>query len=78
MEAALKGVLKRLDPKVLETQIQDEGGISGLLKGKKARYWDVYERLYSEISDQAENDFHELFSREFSRAYKQQLDRLKK
>ncbi|WIY27756.1 type VI secretion system-associated FHA domain protein TagH [Parasedimentitalea psychrophila] len=78
MEAALKGVLTRLDPKVLETQIQDKGGISGLLKGKKARYWDVYERLYSEISDQAENDFHELFSREFSRAYKQQLDRLKK
>lgn len=78
MEAALKGVLTRLDPKVLETQIQDLGGISGLLKGKKARYWDVYERLYSEISDQAENDFHELFSREFSRAYKQQLDRLKK
>jgi len=78
MEAALKGVLARLDPKVLETQIQTDGGITGLLKGKKARYWDVYERLYSEISDQAENDFHELFSREFSRAYKQQLDRLKK
>ena len=70
--------MARLDPKVLETQIQTEGGIAGLLKGKKARYWDVYERLYSEISDQAENDFHELFSREFSRAYKQQLDRLKK
>lgn len=77
MEAALKGVLARLDPKVLETQIQSKGGISGLLKGKKARYWDVYEQLYSEISDQAENDFHELFSREFARAYKQQLDRLK-
>lgn len=77
MEAALKGVLARLDPKVLENQIQDKGGISGLLKGKKARYWDVYEQLYSEISDQAENDFHELFSREFARAYKQQLDRLR-
>lgn len=77
MEAALKGVLARLDPKVLETQIQDKGGISGLLKGKKARYWDVYEQLYAEISDQAENDFHELFSREFARAYKQQLDRLR-
>lgn len=77
MEAALKGVLKRLDPKVLETQIQTKGGFSSLLQGKKARYWDVYEQLYSEISDQAENDFHDLFSREFARAYKQQLDRLK-
>lgn len=77
MEAALKGVLKRLDPKTLETQIENKGGLGGLLKGKKARYWDVYEQLYTEISDQAENDFHDLFSREFSRAYKQQLDRLK-
>lgn len=77
MEAALKGVLTRLDPKALEEQIQDKGGLSGLLRGKKARYWDVYEQLYSEISDQAENDFHELFSREFARAYKAQLDKLK-
>ncbi len=77
MEAALKGVLSRLDPKVLEEQIEDKGGLSGLLRGKKARYWDVYERLFSEISDQAENDFHDLFSREFARAYKAQLDKLK-
>ncbi|UWQ56385.1 type VI secretion system-associated FHA domain protein TagH [Leisingera caerulea] len=77
MEAALKGVLKRLDPKALEAQIEDKGGFTGLLRGKKARYWDVYEQLYAEISDQAENDFHDLFSREFARAYKQQLDRLK-
>lgn len=77
MEAALKGVLKRLDPKALEAQIEDKGGFTGLLRGKKARYWDVYEQLYAEISDQAENDFHDLFSREFARAYKDQLDRLK-
>ncbi|WP_424979471.1 type VI secretion system-associated FHA domain protein TagH [Leisingera sp. S232] len=77
MEAALKGVLKRLDPKALESQIETKGGLGGLLRGKKAQYWDVYEQLYTEISDQAENDFHDLFSREFARAYKDQLDRLK-
>lgn len=77
MEAALKGVLSRLDPKVLAGQIETSGGIGGLLKGKKARYWEVYEKLYADISDQAENDFHDLFSREFARAYKQQLDKLK-
>lgn len=77
MEAALKGVLKRLDPKALEEKIDAGGGISGLLKGRKARYWEVYEQLYSEISDQAENDFHELFAREFTRAYEAQLERLK-
>lgn len=77
MEAALKGVLKRLDPKALEGKIETKGGFSGLLRGRKAQYWDIYEQLYAEISDQAENDFHDLFSREFARAYKEQLDRLK-
>ncbi|MFC6640096.1 type VI secretion system-associated FHA domain protein TagH [Sulfitobacter sp. JBTF-M27] len=77
MEAALKGVLAKLDPEVLGEQIESGGGIGGLLKGKKARYWEVYEKMYGQISDQAENDFHELFSREFARAYKEQLDKLK-
>ncbi|QDY70919.1 type VI secretion system-associated FHA domain protein TagH [Qingshengfaniella alkalisoli] len=77
MEAALKGVLKKLDPKVLEDTITGNGGLGGLLKGKKARYWEQYEKLYGQISDQAENEFHELFSREFARAYKEQLEKLK-
>ena len=77
MEAALKGILAKLDPEVLGAQIETGGGIGGLLKGKKARYWEVYEKMYGQISDQAENDFHELFSREFARAYKDQLDKLK-
>ncbi|MEM6939701.1 MAG: type VI secretion system-associated FHA domain protein TagH [Pseudomonadota bacterium] len=77
MEAALKGVLAKLDPEVLGEQIESGGGLGNLLKGKKARYWEVYEKMYGQISDQAENDFHELFSREFARAYQGQLEKLK-
>ncbi|VDC33328.1 hypothetical protein XINFAN_03776 [Pseudogemmobacter humi] len=77
MEAALKHLLARLDPAGLETRLDTKGGFSGLLKGKKARYWEVYETLYAEIADQAENEFHELFAREFARAYREQLERLK-
>lgn len=77
MEAALKGVLARLNPEVLAGQIETSGALGSILRGKKARYWEVYEKIYAEISDQAENDFHDLFSREFSRAYKDQLDKLK-
>lgn len=77
MEAALKGVLARLDPAVLEEKITSGGGLGGLLKSKKARYWEVYETMYSDISDQAENDFHELFAKEFARAYQEQLNKLK-
>ena len=77
MEAALKGVLRKLDPAELAGQIETSNAFGSLLKGKKARYWEVYEKIYAEISDQAENDFHDLFSREFARAYKEQLDKLK-
>jgi type VI secretion system protein ImpI/type VI secretion system protein len=77
MEAALKGILAKLDPEVLAGQIETSSAFGTLLKNKKARYWEVYEKIYAEISDQAENDFHELFSREFARAYKDQLEKLK-
>ncbi|GLQ28750.1 type VI secretion system-associated FHA domain protein TagH [Sulfitobacter pacificus] len=77
MEAALKGILAKLDPEVLGAQIESGGSFSSLLKGKKARYWETYEKMYGQIADQAENDFHELFSREFARAYKDQLEKLK-
>jgi type VI secretion system protein len=78
MEAALKGILAKLNPEVLAGQIETSGAFGSILRGKKARYWEVYEKIYAEISDQAENDFHDLFSREFSRAYKDQLEKLKK
>lgn len=78
MEAAMKGILARLDPQVLEGRIETSGGLGSLLKGRKARYWEVYEKMYAEISNQAENDFHELFSKEFARAYQRQLDSMKR
>ena len=77
MEAALKGVLGKLDPALLTQKIEAKGGFGGFLKNRKAQYWETYEAMYAEISDQAENDFHELFAREFAKAYKDQLARLK-
>ncbi|WP_299153932.1 type VI secretion system-associated FHA domain protein TagH [uncultured Tateyamaria sp.] len=77
MEAALKGILKKLDPAVLEGKISKDSSLSGMLKSRKARYWEIYESMYTEIADQAENDFQELFAKEFARAYQDQLDKLK-
>lgn len=77
MESALRGILARLAPRALEEKIAVGGGFSNVLKSRKARYWEIYESMYAEISDQAENDFHELFAREFARAYSEQLDKLK-
>lgn len=77
LEAALQEVLRQLSPEELEKKMQSGGGLGALLKGRKARYWEVYEKMYAEISDRAENEFHEMFGREFARAYQAQLDRLK-
>ncbi|KIC47736.1 type VI secretion system-associated FHA domain protein TagH [Tateyamaria sp. ANG-S1] len=77
MEAAMRGILKKLDPAILEQKISKDSSLSGMLKSRKARYWEIYESMYSEISDQAENDFQELFAKEFARAYQEQLDKLK-
>ncbi len=77
MEAAIKDVLARLDPKTLEEKIGKGGGFADMLKGRKSRYWETYEKLYADISEQAEHDFHEFFSKEFAKAYKKQLERLK-
>ena len=75
--AAIKDVLGRLDPKALEERIGKGGGFADMLKGRKSRYWETYEQLYTEIAEQAEHDFHEFFSKEFSKAYRNQLERLK-
>ena len=77
MEAALKGVLKKLDPEALTQKIEAKGGFGGFLKNRKAQYWETYETMYAEIADQAEDDFHELFAREFAQAYRAQLAKLK-
>ncbi|QYK42392.1 MAG: type VI secretion system-associated FHA domain protein TagH [Paracoccaceae bacterium] len=76
MEAAIKDVLKRLDPAILGERVSG-GGIGGFLGGKKARLWEEFERLYGTISNEAENDFHEFFAKAFARAYQDQLERLK-
>ncbi|MEM8731343.1 MAG: type VI secretion system-associated FHA domain protein TagH [Pseudomonadota bacterium] len=78
MESAIKSVLARLSPEVLEQKIERSGRLGSFLRGgRKAQYWDVYEKIFAEISDQAENDFHQFFSREFAKAYQDQLNRLK-
>lgn len=77
MEAALKGVLAKMEPTSLAKIIESDRGFRSPLTNRKARYWDGFEQKYQEIVDQAENDFQDLFSNEFAKAYQEQLDRLK-
>jgi len=80
MKAALEVILKRFDPSVLEGRLtQKKTMLSALLPAtRKAKMWDVFTELYSQISVEAADDFHELFGKEFLRAYESYIDKLEK
>jgi FHA domain-containing protein len=79
MRAALEGVLRRFDPAVLEGKLTQKSVLSSLLpSSRKARLWEVFQQLYAQISAEASDDFHELFGKEFLRAYEEYIDQLAK
>ncbi len=79
VEAAIKHLLKRFEPSELEARMGKPGGLSNLFSGsRQAQYWQQFTELYTNISREAEEDFQDLFGREFSRAYEEHSARLRK
>jgi FHA domain-containing protein len=77
MRAALAGLLARFDPKLLEQRLVDKSVLDSLLPmNRRAKLWDLYQQLYRNIAEEAEEDFHAAFGREFLRAYEEQIARL--
>jgi len=77
MRAALAGVLLRFNPEQLEERLATKRVMDSLLPmNRKSRLWEMFENLYGDISDEAEEDFHALFGKEFVRAYEAQIDKL--
>lgn len=79
VEAAIKHLLKRFEPAELEARMGKPGGLSNLFSGsRQAQYWQQFTALYQRISQEAEEDFQDLFGREFSRAYEAHSERLRR
>lgn len=79
MRAALSSVLTRFTPAELENRLSTKSLLDSVLPAnRKAKLWDLYEQRYSEISREAEDDFHSLFGREFLKAYEAQIDQLQR
>ncbi len=79
MRSALAGVLARFDPQQLEARLTQKSVLDNWLPmNRRAKLWDLFAEMYKEISQEAEDDFHELFGREFLRAYEEQVSRLRK
>ncbi|MDB5976135.1 MAG: type secretion system-associated domain protein TagH, partial [Nevskia sp.] len=77
MRAALEGVLERFDPAQLELRLTEKSVFDSLLPAsRKAKLWDRFSELYTEIGKEAGDDFHALFGKAFLRAYEAQLAQL--
>lgn len=76
VEAAIKHLLKRFEPARLEERMARPGGLSSLFGGsRQAQCWQQFTELYSQICAEAQDDFQDLFGREFSRAYEAHSNR---
>ena len=77
MRAALEGLLQRFDPNSLEARLTQKSVLSSLLPAaRKAQLWSVFQQEYQQIAGELSDDFHQVFGREFLRAYEAQLDAL--
>ena len=77
MKAALDGVLQRFDPQHLEAKLSTRSALASLIPAtRKARLWELFQQLFGQLSNEAHDDFDELFGKAFLLAYEAQLDRL--
>ncbi len=77
MRAALTGIIERFDPEKLEQRFTQKNLLDSLLPmSHKAKLWGLFVAQYEDISEEAKEDFHSLFGREFLRAYEEQVVKL--
>jgi type VI secretion system protein ImpI len=71
MQTAVRAVVERLDPAPLRAEGEKSGGMLGAQR--RARAFELYEKLHGEISAALADDFDSVFGRAFARAYEQAL-----
>ncbi len=70
MRAALDGVLARFDPEALESRLVQKSFLQALVPGKRqSRMWEAFGQFYSQIRQEASDDFQTLLGKEFLKAY---------
>jgi len=76
LSAALAGVLKRVDPALIEQQMPKPTVMDKLFAHRrKARMWDGLVELYSKMKTNADDDFQRQFGEKFNQIYQAQIQR---
>ena len=79
VEAAIKHLLTRFEPGQLEARLAPAAGLAKLFGGsRQAHLWQQFTQLYGQMSREAQDDFQDLFGREFTRAYEAHNARLQR
>lgn len=78
MLQALTDFIERFDPEELRLQFDQGMKRNPLLAGtNKMKYWELYEDSYQDLVDGEQGKLPDAFSREFARAYEQEVEHLK-
>ena len=76
VQSALKTLLKRFDPAVLEKEIEQHSLFSRLAAGgRKAKYWQIFKEHYTEIAKSAQTRFLGEVGPYFAEAYERMVHR---
>jgi type VI secretion system FHA domain protein len=78
MRLAFESTLAHFDPNRMQEDFDRQlkkGSILGV--PAKLRYWDMYRDTYGELAKDGDASFRTLFAEEFTKAYEEQLDRLR-
>ncbi len=72
VQAALRTLLRRFDPQALEQEIEEPSLFTSLVAGgRKAMYWDLYNRRYADLAERARSRFLGEVGVDFARAYEE-------
>jgi type VI secretion system protein ImpI len=78
VRAGFDSIMSRFDPVQLQESFAKRGA-RGLFGGaSKAKYWELYEERFRELTADSDDTFRRLFGEEFAREYERQLGVLKR
>jgi type VI secretion system protein ImpI/type VI secretion system protein len=73
MQTAVRALLAQFEPAGLRTRAEESGGLALVPAQRKARAWEVFEKMHQDVTRALADDFDSVFGRAFARAYEQAL-----
>ncbi len=77
MQRSLRKSLEHFDPKKIVREVDAKTGLAQNLVPKKIQYWDEFETQYQKMIHDLENEFNNLYLREFAQSYEEQIEKQK-